>query len=238
MMVEKKSWEPSSKLKECLRSEFITPTELQKAITECYSYLIGDQIMADSVFKHQYKEVGASQESPTKSDLIKVTFQLDKVVRSFRSQQCIQKSKMHLNSFINQCKVQIPTHSIDIIHEHDIAKSREAALRVAKEMGFSSVNCNKIVTTVSELTRNIIQYTPGGAIKIGPLDNSDNGIEIIAEDKGSGIPNLNIIMAGKYISKSGLGKGIVGCNRLMDVFDINTSQNGTMIRAVKYSAVR
>jgi len=238
MMVEKKSWEPSSELKEFLKKDFITTNELQKAIVECYSSLIGDPILAASVFKHQCNELGISQKDPTKSGLVKMIPHLDKVFSSFRSQQCIRTSKMHLSSFINHCKTQIPTHSIDIIHEPDIARSREVALKVAKEMGFSSVNCNKIVTTVSELTRNIVQYTPGGSIKIGPLENSHHGMEIIVEDNGSGISNLNSILAGKYISKSGLGKGIVGCKRLMDVFDINTGQNGTSIRAVKYSAAR
>ena len=56
---------------------------------------------------------------------------------------------MYLNSFISHCNVQIPTQSIEITHEQDIARSREIALQVSKEMGFSSVNCNKIVTTVS-----------------------------------------------------------------------------------------
>lgn len=235
-MMDKKPWEPSAKLKMNLKKSAISTAELHEAIIECYSYLIGDEELVDSVFKHQYKKAGISSENPSKIDLVKLMNQLDRVVVSFRTSSCIHKSKLHLKSFIGLCRVQIPPETVPINTENDIATSRDVALRMARQMGFSSVNVNKIVTTVSELTRNVVQYTPGGIIKIGPLENNGSGIEIMVEDRGQGIQNLDRIMAGKFMSKSGLGMGIVGCKRLMDSLNIETGENGTRIKAVKYSA--
>lgn len=238
MMVEKKSWAPSPEMKELLNRSHITPMELLEAIRDCYFYLINDHILAESVFRHQFKEIGASLEDPTKRELLKIIPKLDVMVMSFRTRQSLRESKMFLNAFISHCRSEIPAQSIEIEQEPDIARARQIALDVAKEIGFSSVNCNKIVTTVSELTRNVTRYTPGGRISIGPLNNGGSGIEILVEDRGSGIYNMDSIMSGQYVSKSGLGKGLAGCKRLMDVFDINTGSDGTQIRAVKYSMVK
>src|SRR5690348_12998079 len=45
-------------------------------------------------------------------------------------------------------------------------------------------------------------------------------------DSGKGIPNLSEIMEGKYVSRTGMGLGIIGAKRLMDYFDIQSSPDG------------
>ena len=56
---------------------------------------------------------------------------------------------------------------------------------------------------------------------------------ISVTDSGPGIPNLSEILDGKYVSRTGLGKGIIGTRRLMDHFEITSSPDGTMVEAGK-----
>ena len=56
---------------------------------------------------------------------------------------------------------------------------------------------------------------------------------ISVTDSGPGITNLAEILDGKYISRTGLGKGLIGTKRLMDHFAITTSPSGTSIETGK-----
>ena len=54
---------------------------------------------------------------------------------------------------------------------------------------------------------------------------------IRATDGGGGIPDLDEILAGRYRSKTGLGKGLLGSKRLADRFEVRSGRNGTIIEA-------
>ena len=57
---------------------------------------------------------------------------------------------------------------------------------------------------------------------------------ISVSDSGPGIPNLAEILDGKYVSRTGLGIGIIGTKRLMDQFEITSSPAGTLVEAGKF----
>ena len=52
---------------------------------------------------------------------------------------------------------------------------------------------------------------------------------IIAQDQGPGIAQIDVILAGEYRSRTGLGRGILGAKKLADHFDIQTGPSGTTI---------
>src|SRR6185369_6519251 len=55
------------------------------------------------------------------------------------------------------------------------------------------------------------------------------------KDKGPGISNLERIMTGQFTSSTGMGLGIVGARRLMDLFDIDSAPGkGTNVVLTKY----
>ena len=62
----------------------------------------------------------------------------------------------------------------------------------------------KIVTAVSELSRNIYAYAGSGEIELSALDSGQPGLQIVARDRGPGIPNLDEVLSGTFQSKSGL----------------------------------
>jgi serine/threonine-protein kinase RsbT len=115
--------------------------------------------------------------------------------------------------------------------ELDISEARRAAKDVCEGAAARSFVVHKVVTIVSELARNIVQYTPGGTIEIAVVRDNPARFVIIATDQGRGIGNLDEIMGGRYRSHTGMGKGILGVKRLADRFKINPGPPGTRIEA-------
>jgi signal transduction histidine kinase len=107
---------------------------------------------------------------------------------------------------------------------------------VARELGFDNVTQIKLTTAVSELTRNIYEYAQTGCITVSIVEREgQRGMEIVAEDSGPGIANLDQILSGHFQSKTGLGRGIAGSKRLMDDFKVDSApDSGTRIEAVKW----
>jgi serine/threonine-protein kinase RsbT len=120
---------------------------------------------------------------------------------------------------------------LQIDAESDVAKARAEARRVCDALGASPFVMQKVATIVSELARNMVLYANGGLIEIGPAGDRRKRLVVRASDHGPGIPNLQEIMSGKYKSKTGLGRGILGTKRLADQFEISTGATGTRIVA-------
>jgi serine/threonine-protein kinase RsbT len=118
---------------------------------------------------------------------------------------------------------------LDIRTEWDISVARARAREISTALGARSLDVVKIMTLVSELTRNIVMYTSGGGIVFTPAQNP-RSLGVRATDSGPGIPNVAEVLSGNYRSKTGLGKGLVGVKRLATQFTIETNANGTHIQ--------
>lgn len=112
--------------------------------------------------------------------------------------------------------------------ERDISEGRAAARLLCEHGGVRPLAMQKITTIVSELARNIVSYTPGGAVELA-LKADRRVFSTISTDEGKGIPNLEEIMSGRYKSHTGLGAGILGVKRLSNHFEIQTGPTGTRI---------
>jgi signal transduction histidine kinase/CheY-like chemotaxis protein len=125
--------------------------------------------------------------------------------------------------------------TIPVEHERDVVIARRRAWEIAEQLGFDPQDRNRIATAVSEIARNAYNYAGGGAATFSLLtDPQHSALVITIIDRGSGIRNLDEIMAGRYQSLTGMGIGIIGARRLMDGFDINsTPKKGTTIRLLK-----
>lgn len=123
--------------------------------------------------------------------------------------------------------------TIKVTEEFHIAKAQNASGLLAKSIGFSDVGSCCVATGVSELANNLFFHThKGGTITmIAMKQNGRVGIEIIAEDEGPGIPDLEQAMQDGFSTNRGLGGGLPGAKRLMDEFHI-TSEAGIGTRIV------
>jgi serine/threonine-protein kinase RsbT len=120
--------------------------------------------------------------------------------------------------------------SIAVRTELEATFARRRAREVVTALGGKSYDAVKAMTLVSELARNIVLYTPGGRIELRICD-SPRSLIVHAADEGPGISNLNEVFSGRYRSKTGLGKGLLGAKRLSDRFEIRTDASGTRIEA-------
>lgn len=126
--------------------------------------------------------------------------------------------------------------SIFIRRESDLPRVRDRVRLAARELGFDNVTQIKLATVASELTRNIYEYARSGSIGVALVERGERrGLEMVCEDAGPGISNVEEILSGNFESKTGLGKGIAGSQRLMDEFRIQSVQGrGTRIEAIKW----
>lgn len=113
--------------------------------------------------------------------------------------------------------------SLGIEQELDVVASRQRARQIAALCGFNAQDQARIATAVSELARNVYSYAGTGRVEFAIEGNTAPQLLVIrVEDKGPGIAHLDVVLSGRYQSRTGMGMGILGARRLMDQFDIRT----------------
>jgi serine/threonine-protein kinase RsbT len=124
--------------------------------------------------------------------------------------------------------------NVRILTELDVITARQRVRHEAEQMGFRSAKVYRLATAVSELAFNLRFHADrGGTIRIISVNDRDRvGIEIVSEDDGPGIPDIELAMQDGYSTNNGLGGGLPGCCRLMDEFSIESTVGvGTKIVA-------
>jgi len=156
------------------------------------------------------------------------------VKESDRRSRCLERLDAVLASFEPSPPAE-QAILIELLSESDIVKARGAGRDMCRDLGFTGAIQIKVATAISELARNVIQYAGAGRIKLGTITGQRHGIEVIIQDEGPGIAEIDQIMRGEFTSKSGMGIGIVGTRNLMDDFDVQTAPGkGTVITIRKY----
>jgi signal transduction histidine kinase/CheY-like chemotaxis protein len=120
--------------------------------------------------------------------------------------------------------------TMDIRYEHDVVLARQRARTIASALLFDNQTQTRLATAVSEIARNAFQYAGGGSVDFEITDAPEKMFLISIRDRGKGIPNLEEILNGKYVSKTGMGLGMIGAKRLLDRFEVETkSGKGTSV---------
>jgi signal transduction histidine kinase/CheY-like chemotaxis protein len=125
--------------------------------------------------------------------------------------------------------MQLKLMTMEIRYEHDVVLVRQRARAIAAALKFDVQDQTRIATAVSEVARNAFQYADGGAVDFGIESGAEKMFVISVRDKGRGISNLDEILSGKYVSKTGMGVGMIGAQRLLDHFRVETGGNGTVV---------
>jgi len=118
---------------------------------------------------------------------------------------------------------------MEIRREHDVVLVRQRARQIAAGLKFDSQDQTRIATALSEIARNAFQYAGGGMVEFQIQKTPVAALRIAVSDKGRGVADLDVILGGKYVSPTGMGLGIIGARRLMDIFEIDTSAKGTTV---------
>jgi serine/threonine-protein kinase RsbT len=128
------------------------------------------------------------------------------------------------------------TGELPITSEGDIVAARKAIRGAATSLGFGLIDVTRIVTAASELTRNIYQYASSGVMRWRTLSQSGSvGLELVFEDHGPGIADIEKALEPGYTTGRGMGLGLPGAKRLMDEMTIqSTPGSGTRVEIRKW----
>ena len=125
---------------------------------------------------------------------------------------------------------------VAIEREPDIIAARQRGRELASVAGFRGSDLTLIATAISELARNIVAYAKRGSVSLRVIDEAGRrGIEVIAEDRGPGIANIELALQDGYSTGKSLGLGLPGARRIMDEFAIESQLGrGTRVCARKW----
>src|SRR5438874_2277738 len=115
-----------------------------------------------------------------------------------------------------------------------VAAVRRAARRAAEALDFSEARAGQVALVVTELGTNLIKHATHGEILLRMLDETvgdEAGLEVLALDRGPGIPDVALSRQDGFSTAGTLGHGLGAIQRQSDVLDIYTRPSGTAILA-------
>ena len=129
------------------------------------------------------------------------------------------------------------------IGTHTLSGVRERSRQVGELFGLETLRRTRLVTAVSEIARNTVQYAGDGTLTF-LLDTQSpfsGGQALVAEisDKGPGIRNAHLVAQGlrEDSSKGGL-TGIVGARRLVDHLVLRSPNDGGTVVTLEMTLPR
>jgi signal transduction histidine kinase/CheY-like chemotaxis protein len=126
-----------------------------------------------------------------------------------------------------------PLLSVEVRREQDVVLARQRARRIAQLLGFDASEATRLATAVSEIARNAWKYAGGGRVAFALEGGAAPALSVAVADRGRGIPDLDAVLEGRYVSRTGMGIGIVGSRRLVDRFELDSGAGGTTVRMAK-----
>ena len=110
---------------------------------------------------------------------------------------------------------------VPVSRDADIVTARQLGRELAAKAGFAGSDLTLIATAISEVARNIISYAELGEIRLDlATRGARRGLQVVAQDQGPGIRDLDEAMRDGFSTGKSLGLGLPGARRLMDDFEI------------------
>jgi serine/threonine-protein kinase RsbT len=130
----------------------------------------------------------------------------------------------------------VSAESLEIRISDDIVLVRQAVRKKSVALGFGLVDQTKIVTASSELARNTLDHGGGGTALLELVDNNTRaGLRITFEDRGPGIPDIDLALTDGYTTGIGMGLGLSGAKRLSHEFEIwSKPGEGTRVSILRW----
>src|SRR5690242_1428463 len=103
-----------------------------------------------------------------------------------------------------------------IAREIDVIPFRNRVKEYAAKIGMGLVNQTKLITSASEIARNMLKYAKGGKVIIEVVNRGrENGIRLVFKDEGPGIADVDQAMKDGFSTTNSLGLGLPGTRRLV-----------------------
>ncbi len=127
----------------------------------------------------------------------------------------------------------LPLLTLDVRLEPDILLARQRARQIAGLLNFAPLDQTRIATAVSEIARNAFQFAGGGKIEFQIHPGPAPGLLIRVHERNPGIKDFQAILDGQHVPATELGVEILGAKRLMDEFEIGSSEKGVTLTMIK-----
>jgi anti-sigma regulatory factor (Ser/Thr protein kinase) len=126
--------------------------------------------------------------------------------------------------------------TITVLHDSDVGEARRAAKLLAGKLGFDVIAAEEIALAVIELATNLVKHARDGRLTLAAVERSARaGVEVVSEDAGPGIADVERALTGGYSTSGGRGMGLGAVNRLMDEFDVQSGyRRGTRVICRKW----
>lgn len=123
-----------------------------------------------------------------------------------------------------------------IAREIDVIPFRNRVKEYTAKIGMGLVNQTKLITSASELARNMLKYAKGGKVIIEVVNRGrEIGIRLTFKDQGPGIADVGQAMKDGFSTTNSLGLGLPGTKRLVSEFKIESEVGkGTTVTVIKW----
>lgn len=128
------------------------------------------------------------------------------------------------------------SESVPLNTSSDVVILRQKVRVWTTELKFSLVDQTKMITASSELARNTLGHGGGGSCLMEMVSNgARNGLKLTFEDRGPGIPDLELALKDGYSTGQGMGLGLSGSKRLVNEFEIASKVGeGTRVSVIRW----
>ncbi len=111
--------------------------------------------------------------------------------------------------------------------------ARASARELADRLGFDEADGHRVGLVATELATNLVKHSSGGEILLRTVSAAEPAeIELIAIDRGPGIPDVGRSLSDGHSTAGSPGNGLGAIQRLSDDFDIySTVGRGTVVLA-------
>jgi anti-sigma regulatory factor (Ser/Thr protein kinase) len=123
--------------------------------------------------------------------------------------------------------------ALPVTEASQVGDARRRAATLAGNLSFGETEQGKLALLVTELGNNLVRHAKQGELLLRPLMAPDAaGIEVLALDRGPGMPSVDQCMQDGYSTGGTAGEGLGACRRLATVFGVYSQiGSGTAVLA-------
>jgi anti-sigma regulatory factor (Ser/Thr protein kinase) len=127
-------------------------------------------------------------------------------------------------------------HQVRVSEASQPSEARMVARDLAQAAGFDETDMYRVGIVATELATNLVKYATLGEILVRRMDgDGPGGVELLAIDRGPGLPDVDIALRDGHSTGGSQGTGLGAVRRLSEEFDIHSSQRGTVVLARIYA---
>jgi len=124
---------------------------------------------------------------------------------------------------------------VSVVEPTHVAEARRRAAEIARILELDDVTGGRVAIAVTEAATNLLKHAGGGQIFLGVAgSNERRGVQVIAMDRGGGMPSVAESLIDGFSTAGSAGTGLGAIKRSSDSFDIYSSAAGTVVAASIY----